>query len=102
MEGDKGRGERLYLRDHLAAYRTVLANERTFLAYVRTALTFLVVGVTFVKFFGNVLIEAVGWVLIPLGILTFIKGVLSYRKASRLIRVEEEGPRGEGGRAGGG
>ncbi|HDK81416.1 MAG TPA: DUF202 domain-containing protein [Nitrospirae bacterium] len=29
----------LFLRDHLAAQRTMLANERTYLAYIRTALT---------------------------------------------------------------
>lgn len=44
-----------YLRDPLAADRTVLANERTLLAYVRTSLTLLVAGATFIKFFDSLI-----------------------------------------------
>ncbi|HDH11957.1 MAG TPA: DUF202 domain-containing protein [Nitrospirae bacterium] len=77
------------LRDHLAAQRTILANERTFLAYIRTALTLLAAGVVFVKFFGHIAYEITGWLLIPLGILTFIKGIASYIKMKRLIAEEE-------------
>jgi putative membrane protein len=82
--------ERPYMRDRLAAYRTVLANERTFLAYVRTALAFCVVGVSFVKFFDNDIIEFIGWVLIPAGVLTFIKGSISFRRTSGRIKQEEK------------
>ncbi|NOZ25929.1 MAG: DUF202 domain-containing protein [Nitrospirae bacterium] len=78
------------LRDHLAAQRTVLANERTLLSYVRTALTLLVAGVSFIKFFGSVVIEALGWVLVPLGLLTLAKGIASYRSMARTIREEEK------------
>ncbi len=78
------------LRDHLAAQRTMLANERTYLAYIRTALTLFVAGVSFIKFFGNIIYEITGWLLIPLGILVFIKGIISYIKMKRLITEEEQ------------
>ena len=68
------------LRDHLAAQRTMLANERTYLAYIRTALTLFIAGVTFIEFFGHIIYEIIGWLLIPLGILALIKGVISYIK----------------------
>ncbi len=80
----------LFLRDHLAAQRTILANERTFLAYIRTALTIFIAGVSFIKFFGYVVIELLGWLLIPLGIFTLIKGLMSFRKMNRIIREEEK------------
>jgi putative membrane protein len=78
------------LRDHLADNRTVLSNERTFLAYMRTALSLFAVGVTFVKFFGHVLIEIVGWVLIPSGVLVFIIGFIKYKRMKNLIKEEAD------------
>ncbi len=83
------------LRDHLAAQRTILANERTYLAYIRTALTLFAAGVAFIKFFGHIAYEITGWLLIPLGILTLIKGVISYIKMKRLITEEEKGSAGK-------
>lgn len=80
------------LRDHLAAHRTDLANDRTFLAYMRTALTFSVVGVTFIKFFKNIIIEIIGWILIPIGIYIFVKGLLRFKKIKRVIKDEETNP----------
>ena len=77
------------LRDNLAAQRTMLANERTYLAYIRTALTLFVAGVTLIKFFGHVIYEIIGWILIPLGIMILIKGILSYIKMKRIITEEE-------------
>lgn len=71
---------KMILRDHLAADRTTLSNQNTFLAYVRTALTLFVAGVTFVRFFGNTLIEIVGWVFIPIGIITFFVGLYRYNR----------------------
>jgi putative membrane protein len=84
--------EHIILRDHLAAHRTDLANDRTFLAYIRTALTFFVVGVTFIKFFGYIVLVIIGWILIPIGILTFIKGLIRYRKVKHVIQEEEKNP----------
>ncbi len=82
--------EHLFLRDHLAAQRTVLANERTFLAYIRTALTLLVAGVSFIRFFGSGVIQVLGWMLLPLGVFTLVKGVISFKKMARRIEEEEK------------
>ena len=82
--------EHLFLRDHLSAQRTTLANERTFLSYIRTALTLLVAGVSFIKFFGSVVIQVLGWILIPLGVFTLVKGIISFRKMARRIEEEEK------------
>lgn len=78
------------LRDYLAADRTILANERTLLAYIRTALTLLVVGVSFIKFFDSPVIEAVGWVFIPLCILVSIGGFRRHGKTKKLIEQMEK------------
>ena len=71
---------RMELRDHLAADRTKLANQRTFLAYVRTSLTVFVVGVTFIQFFGSSPVEVIGWVFIPIGVVTFAVGYYRYTR----------------------
>jgi len=75
-------------RDLLAEQRTILANERTLLAYIRTALAFFVIGVTFIKFFGNSVMEIIGWTFIPAGLITIGKGIASFRKTKR--QVEED------------
>ena len=72
--------EKLFLRSYLAANQTVLADERTLLAYIRTALTLFVAGVTFIKFFDHIIIQAIGWIFIPTGIITFIIGLVRYNK----------------------
>ena len=80
----------LILRDYLAEKRTCLANERTFLAYIRTALTLFIAGVTFIKFFDHPLVVIIGWVLIPLGLYTMVRGAMSFRRMRRRIREEKE------------
>ena len=77
--------EQLILRDHLAADRTVLANERTFLAYARTALTLVVGGITLIRFFDHELTSILGWVLVPLGLLTMVVGIRGYYRMRRRI-----------------
>ncbi len=79
--------DQLILRDVLAADRTILANERTFLAYIRTALTFFVAGVTFIKFFDHILIEIVGYIFIPLGLIILIIGFIRYIKMYRVLSI---------------
>ncbi len=68
------------LLTRLASFRTKLANERTVLAYMRTALTFIVAGLTFVRFFNNRIIEIIGWIFIPIGLITLILGIIRYNK----------------------
>ena len=67
-----------YLRDHLAADRTILANERTILAYIRTALALMVTGVTFIKFLDLVVFEIIGWVFIPASLASIAIGLHRY------------------------
>ncbi len=83
--------EQLILRDHLAADRTVLANERTLLAYARTALALLVGGITLVRFFETEITSILGWILIPLGVLTMVIGTRAYLRMRKRIRLLESG-----------
>lgn len=88
-ETPKNKRVKLILRDRFAENRTALANERTLLAYTRTALTLFAAGVTFIRFFGYALTEIIGWMLIPLGIFTMIRGAISFKRMNRLIKEEE-------------
>ncbi len=65
-------------RDSLAMKRTRLANDRTFLAYQRTALTLFIAGISFIRFFDNLIIEIIGWIFLPLGIVTIVLGIRRY------------------------
>jgi len=71
---------KMILRDFLAIDRTILANQNTFLAYLRTALTLFVAGVTFIRFFDLKVVEIIGWIFIPVGMVTFIVGFVRYNK----------------------
>ncbi len=70
----------------LAAERTRLANHRTFLAYQRTALTLFVAGVTFIRFFDSLIVEIIGGVFVPVGIITIVVGIVRYRRTRDRIR----------------
>ena len=83
--------EELILRDVLAADRTILANERTFLAYIRTSLTFFVTGVSFIKFFGHIILEIIGYLFIPIALFTFVIGLVRYVKIYRVISKIHQG-----------
>jgi len=72
--------------DSLAAERSRLANERTFLAYQRTALTLFVAGVTFIHFFNYILVQIIGWVFIPAGLVSVLLGLFRYRRSRRRIQ----------------
>jgi len=76
---------KMILRDFLAIDRTILANQNTFLAYIRTALTLFVAGVTFIRFFDLMVIEVIGWIFIPVGLATFIIGLIRYNKKRRVL-----------------
>ena len=77
----------LILRDFLAIDRTVLANQNTFLAYLRTALTLFVAGLTFVRFFDHSIIVIIGWIFVPLGIITFAVGLLRYNRLRKVLKT---------------
>jgi len=90
----------MILRDHLARDRTVLANERTLLAYVRTAIALLAAGGTLLKiFWGNTLIEALGALLLTLGVAATTLGIWRFRVVARRLRRlshDEDATRPEG------
>lgn len=81
-----------FVRDQLAATRTVLANERTFLAYIRTALSLIAAGAFFVKFVQSSGMALLGWTLMPIGIIVLLFGVYRFRTTKRSIQqVNREG-----------
>jgi len=88
-EDTKDKAGNLILRDRFAENRTVLANERTFLAYMRTALAFFAAGLSLIHFFHSAPVIVVGWVLLPIGAYTLLKGMLSFRGMERKMREEE-------------
>lgn len=76
----------MILRDQLAADRTILSNQRTFLAYLRTALTLFVAGLTFIRFFDRIWIEVIGWIFMPVGVMTFFVGLIRYNRLRLVLR----------------
>jgi putative membrane protein len=77
------------VRDVMAIERTVLANERTFLAFWRTALTLFIAGLTFLHFFEDRVIQVIGWIFMPSGVVVFIQGVRIYRRMCKVIKQAE-------------
>jgi len=67
------------INEQLNAARTILANERTVLSYIRTSLALFIAGITFIRFFDNRIIEIIGWVFIPLGLINLALGIIRYR-----------------------
>lgn len=76
----------LPLNDQLAAARSILANERTYLSYQRTAITLFVAGLSFVKFFDTTWIIFIGWIFMPVALVTIFLGTLRYIRMRDLIR----------------
>ena len=81
--------EAALVRDHLAGLRTDLANRRTFLSYFRTALACFIAGLACIKFFGHPIIVGFGALLLPTGVIAMVQGIITYRKMSRAMRMEE-------------
>jgi len=80
----------LFIRDHLAGYRTELANRRTLLAYIRTTLSLVAGALVFIKFWQHPAVIWLGWALLPLSAFILIRGLLIYRRVNRVVRREEE------------
>ncbi|MCF8081602.1 MAG: DUF202 domain-containing protein [Deltaproteobacteria bacterium] len=79
----------VFVRDHLASCRTDLANQRTFLSYFRTALACFISGLAFIKFFGHPFVAALGWILLPTGVVAMVLGVISYGRTNRAMRRQQ-------------
>jgi inner membrane protein YidH len=80
----------LFIRDHLAGYRTELANRRTLLAYIRTVLSLVAAALVFIKFWQHPIVIVLGWVLLPIAAVILIRGLLIYRRINRVVRREEK------------
>jgi len=86
LPGDNRRD--LISHDRDAIHRTILANQRTFLSYLRTALTFFVAGISFVKFFDHPVVIWIGYAFVPIGLATFIVGIVRYNALRvRVVRM---------------
>jgi putative membrane protein len=72
-------------QEKLAEIRTRQANERTVLAYARTALTLIVAGLTFIRFFQDFYIVLLGWIFVPVGLVTLILGIYRYNQTKKHI-----------------
>ena len=73
--------------DELAIERTKLANQRTLLAYSRTAIMIFATGITFLKILADdPVLRITGLVLIPLSILIFVYGFVSYARCNRRMQ----------------
>lgn len=79
----------VFVRDHLAGYRTGLALRRTFLSYLRTALAFFGGGLALIKFSGHPLFTLLGWILLPAGTVILVQGIITYVKVNRAVQAEE-------------
>ncbi|MCP4578133.1 MAG: DUF202 domain-containing protein [Deltaproteobacteria bacterium] len=80
----------LFIRDHLAGYRTELANRRTLLAYIRTVLSLVAAALVFIKFWQHPIVIGLGWALLPIAAIILIRGLLIYRRINRVVRREEK------------
>ena len=87
---DPNQKREVFVRDHLAGFRTDLANRRTFLSYIRTALAFFAGGLALIKFSGHPLITVMGWLFLPVGIIILIQGVITYVKVNRTVQAEKK------------
>jgi len=79
----------LFIRDHLAGYRTELANRRTLLAYIRTTLSLVAAALVFIKFWQHPAVICLGWVLLPIAAAILFRGIFIYRRVNRVVRHEE-------------
>lgn len=89
-EVDPSLKREVYVRDHLAGYRTGLALRRTFLSYLRTSLAFFGGGLAMIKFSGHPLVTLLGWFLLPAGVVILAQGIITYAKVNRAVQAEEE------------
>ena len=83
------------VRDVMAIERTVMANERTLLAFWRTNVHHVHCQSHLSSVFGGTVMQIIGWVFIPTGVVVFAQGVRIYRRMNQVIQragqaVEQE------------
>lgn len=78
-------GDDLILRDELAIDRTLLANERTLLSYLRSGVALVIAGISIIHYSQDNWFLMVGFLCIPLGVVSAVIGVKRYRKMHKAI-----------------
>lgn len=48
-------------------------------------------GASFIKFFDHLALEALGWLLLPISLVTLALGIARYRRMKRLLERMESG-----------
>ncbi|MDO8716553.1 MAG: DUF202 domain-containing protein [Dehalococcoidales bacterium] len=81
------KNEDLTCRDYLASDRTILANERTLLSYVRTSMAFAGGGAALIQFFDRLIVQLIGWALIPVAIAIMVVGIQRFLKMKRRLNL---------------
>lgn len=77
----------LILRDQLAIDRTLLANERTLLSYLRSGVALFIAGVSIIHFSHELWFTTLGFVCLPLGVMTAWFGATRFKKMDQAISV---------------
>ena len=49
-----------------------------------------IAGLTFLQFFAGTIMQVIGWVFIPTGVVVFAQGVRIYRRMNQVIRRAEQ------------
>lgn len=72
----------------LAITRTDLANRRTLLAYLNTSIALFVSGAGLLRLSGDVWLEGLGILFMPVSIIVAVIGIFDYRLQRRSILAE--------------
>lgn len=73
----------------LAVHRTELANRRTLMAYIKTSFALAGSAIAILKLLDDSFLEIVGWILLPLALLTLLIGVADYHRVKKSINEEK-------------
>ncbi|MCR9213497.1 MAG: DUF202 domain-containing protein [Proteobacteria bacterium] len=74
----------------LAVHRTELANRRTLMAYVKTAIALCAASVALIKLLDDQWLGHVGWVLLPIALITLLIGIADYHRVKKSINEEKK------------
>lgn len=73
-------------RTTLSYTRTMMSAERTLLSFSGTGLSLLAGGVGLVKYVDHPGLQILGYLLIPIGIFVWIRGIINYVNVRRLMK----------------